>query len=153
MLSFSFTLYTIYLTMAVVKMYFCFCCYFNRLESATRSLEIRSPEQISIESSAGGISATSLLHLKLSSQQGSVNFDSRSVFLKGLGTASVQDGHGSSSGSSRSSASSMLSRATGSSSKQRSESATVYQVCACADGGKLFFAPPDGACQADNSVC
>lgn len=108
----------------------------SRLESATRSLEIRAPQRIDIESSAGGISASCLSQLKLTSQQGSVILDSRSVVLKGL----------------RSTSSSSTSSTRRQSSSSRSEAVAVYQLCACADG-KLFLASPEGICQADKSVC
>ncbi|OXU30305.1 hypothetical protein TSAR_016080 [Trichomalopsis sarcophagae] len=104
-----------------------------RLESATRSLQVRAPQRIDIESSAGGISASCLSQLKLSSQQGSVILDSRSVVLKGLRSSSPPPTRRQSSSS-------------------RSEGVAVYQLCACADG-KLFLAPPEGICQADKSVC
>ncbi|XP_058796290.1 delta-sarcoglycan isoform X2 [Phymastichus coffea] len=106
-----------------------------RLESATRSLEIRAPQRISIESSAGGIEADCLSQLRLSSRQGTVTLDARAVFLKGLLAP-----HETSSSSRRRMPS------------NRSDGIAVYQLCACGDG-KLFLAPPDGVCQADKTVC
>jgi hypothetical protein len=112
-----------------------------RLESTTRSLEVRAPQRISMESSAGGISATCLSHMKLSSREGAVTIESRSIFLKGLRMALIQE-HGTSAKSSGNRQGSV----------NRSEGIAVYQLCACADG-RLFLAPAEGICQADKNLC
>ncbi|XP_023246379.1 zeta-sarcoglycan [Copidosoma floridanum] len=112
-----------------------------RLESATRTLIVRAPQRISIESSASGISVNCLSHLKLTSQDGAVTLDSRSVFLKGLRTAGVQD-----------KSPNRQQRQGASGRAAASEGIAVYQLCACADG-KLFLASPEGICQADKNTC
>ncbi|XP_011499087.1 PREDICTED: delta-sarcoglycan-like [Ceratosolen solmsi marchali] len=112
-----------------------------RLESATRSLEVRAPHGINVESSAGEISATCLSHMKLTSRDGAVTIESRRVFLKGLRTALLPE-HGSSTKSSG--------KRQGNTNK--SEGIAVYQLCACANG-RLFLAPAEGICQADKSLC
>lgn len=117
------------------KLYIYSVC--HRLESATRSLEVRAPQRISLESSAGGIEANCLSQLRLSSRQGNVTLDARGVFLKGLLAP-----HESSS----------LSSSRRRMPSSRSEGVAVYQLCAC-DNGRLFLAASDGVCQADNTVC
>ncbi|XP_023317599.1 zeta-sarcoglycan [Trichogramma pretiosum] len=112
-----------------------------KLESATRSLEIRAPQRINIESSAGELSASSLSELRLTSREGSLKLEARSVYLRGLVSNATTTSSSRKSGS-----------ASGSSSATRSEGVSVYQLCACEDG-KLFLAPPDAPCQADHSLC
>ncbi|XP_024939656.1 zeta-sarcoglycan isoform X2 [Cephus cinctus] len=110
-----------------------------KLESSTRDLEVRAPQRIVIESWAGEITASCLRDMMLQSVAGAVRIDAKSVFLKGLRTASPRQSHTGSEQHSRS--------------HQSSHEITVYQLCACANG-KLFLARPEGVCQADDrSVC
>ncbi|XP_066588365.1 zeta-sarcoglycan isoform X2 [Prorops nasuta] len=112
-----------------------------RLESSTRSLEIKAPQRIVLESWAGEISASCLTDLKLQSVAGGIKLDANSVFLKGLRTANTQ-GYASS-----------QQRATSKASTHKAQKeSSVYQVCACADG-KLFLAKSEGTCVADKSIC
>ncbi|XP_076236182.1 sarcoglycan delta isoform X2 [Calliopsis andreniformis] len=113
-----------------------------RLESATRSLKISAPQRVVIESWANEISASCLTDLKLQSVHGAIKLDAKTVFMKGLKTASPSQAH-----SSREQQHS--SRA---SSHQSQRDTTIYQLCACANG-KLFLARSEGTCQADKSIC
>ncbi|XP_055926842.1 delta-sarcoglycan-like [Argiope bruennichi] len=97
-----------------------------RLESPTRTLNVKAPEGIGIESRAGDISASCLKDLKLTSKEGSIWLDSERVELRNLKTAIPTT-------------------------RGRSYPG-IYQLCAC-ENGRLFLAPPEKACQADNIVC
>ncbi|GIX89372.1 zeta-sarcoglycan, partial [Caerostris extrusa] len=97
-----------------------------RLESPTRTLNVKAPEGIGIESRAGDISASCLKDLKLHSKEGAIWLDSERVELRNLKTAIPTT-------------------------RGRSYPG-IYQLCAC-ENGRLFLAPPDKACQADNIVC
>ncbi|XP_033609788.1 delta-sarcoglycan isoform X2 [Cryptotermes secundus] len=106
-----------------------------RLESPTRSLEVRAPLGVLMESRAGDISASCLTDLKLQSVAGAVRLDSANVYLSGLKTATPTPQPPPSRGLH----------------PTRHE---IYQLCVCSNG-KLFLAPPEGLCAADNdsSVC
>ncbi|GFY74694.1 zeta-sarcoglycan [Trichonephila inaurata madagascariensis] len=97
-----------------------------RLESPTRTLHVKAPEGIGIESRAGDISASCLKDLKLQSKEGTIWLDSERVELRNLKTAIPTT-------------------------RGRSYPG-IYQLCAC-ENGRLFLAPPEKACQADNIVC
>ncbi|KFM60252.1 Delta-sarcoglycan, partial [Stegodyphus mimosarum] len=97
-----------------------------RLESPTRTLHVKAPEGIGIESRAGDISASCLKDLKLQSKEGAIWLDSDRVELRNLKTAIPT-------------------------SRGRSYPG-IYQLCAC-ENGRLFLAPPEKVCQADNIVC
>ncbi|KOX73684.1 Zeta-sarcoglycan [Melipona quadrifasciata] len=64
-----------------------------RLESATRSLKISAPQRVVIESWANEISASCLTDLKLQSVHGAIKLDAKTLFMKGLKTASPSQGH------------------------------------------------------------
>ncbi|KAG8198425.1 hypothetical protein JTE90_021666 [Oedothorax gibbosus] len=97
-----------------------------RLESPTRTLQVKAPEGIGIESRAGDISASCLKDLKLQSKEGTIWLDSERVELRNLKTAIPTT-------------------------RGRSYPG-IYQLCAC-ENGRLFLAPPEKSCQADNIVC
>lgn len=97
-----------------------------RLESPTRTLQVKAPEGIGVESRAGDISASCLKDLTLQSKEGTIWLDSERVELKNLKTAFP-------------------------STRGRSYPG-IYQLCAC-ENGRLFLAPPEISCQADNVVC
>ncbi|PSN47579.1 Delta-sarcoglycan [Blattella germanica] len=110
-----------------------------RLESPTRSLEVRAPFGILIDSRAGDISASCLTDLKLQSFAGAVRLDSSSVFLPGLKTAAPAP------------------ISTPQQTTPRGLHTTrhdIYQLCVCSNG-KLFLAPPEGLCAAgdESKVC
>ncbi|XP_012288120.1 delta-sarcoglycan isoform X2 [Orussus abietinus] len=112
------------------------------LESATRTLKIRAPQKVTIESWAGELSASCLTDLSLRSTGGAIKFDAKSIFLTGLRTATpsqVGQGH-------------PTREQHYARTHQGQKEMTVYQLCACANG-KLFLAKPEGVCQADKSVC
>ncbi|XP_063706397.1 delta-sarcoglycan [Culicoides brevitarsis] len=103
-----------------------------KLESPTRSLEMKSSQEIFIQSMAGSIQAISLDDLKLNSKSGSVRLDAANINLPNLKIAQPH-------------APSYLSAT--------STSPQVYQLCACANG-KLFIAAPTGICATgDSDVC
>lgn len=117
-----------------------------RLESATRSLKISAPQKVVIESWANEISASCLTDLKLQSIQGAIRLDAKTLFMKGLKTASLGQGHSSRDQQQQQQHSSRAS------SHQSQRDTTIYQLCACANG-KLFLARSEGTCQADKSIC
>ncbi|XP_063223969.1 delta-sarcoglycan [Bacillus rossius redtenbacheri] len=110
-----------------------------RLESPTRSLEVRAPLGVLIESRAGDIAATCLTDLKLQSLAGAVRLDSSNVYLPGLRTAKPP-------GSGASPARQLQ--------PPRQPRHQIYQLCVCSNG-KLFLATPEGLCAADDDslVC
>lgn len=106
-----------------------------RLESLTRSLDLRAPVSINIESRAGDIKATSLKDIKLQSVAGEIRLDAASVMMPSIPTALPTSRSTSTlSGSAR--------------------THDVYQLCVCANG-KLFLAPSHGVCavEEDSRVC
>ncbi|XP_044730838.1 zeta-sarcoglycan [Chrysoperla carnea] len=139
-----------------------------RLESPTRSLELRAPVSIAIESRAGAIKAQCLTDMKLQSVAGAVRLEAANVFMPNLPTASIirnsnsrmdtsssartSSSHSATSSGSASSASSTGSG--GSSSTNSGSSTQIFQLCVCGDG-KLFLAPSHGTCSTDeaNRVC
>nr|CAD7257114.1 unnamed protein product [Timema shepardi] len=110
-----------------------------RLESPTRSLKVRAPLGVLIESRAGDISASCLTDLKLQSLAGAVRLDSANVFLPGLKTAPPP-----------------LPGAPPPAVPRRPNSPRheIFQLCVCSNG-KLFLASPEGVCAADDDsvVC
>ncbi|CAK9819243.1 SGCZ [Anthophora plagiata] len=118
-----------------------------RLESATRSLKISAPQRVVIESWANEISASCLTDLKLQSVHGAISLDAKTLFMKGLKTASPSQGH-----SSREQQQQQQQHSSRTSSHQSQRDTTIYQLCACANG-KLFLARSEGTCQADKSIC
>ncbi|XP_020723822.2 zeta-sarcoglycan isoform X3 [Bombus terrestris] len=117
-----------------------------RLESATRSLKISAPQRVVIESWANEISASCLTDLKLQSVHGGIKLDAKTLFIKGLKTASPNQAHSSREQQQQQQHSSRTS------SHQSQRDTTIYQLCACANG-KLFLARSEGTCQADKSIC
>ncbi|XP_068970910.1 zeta-sarcoglycan isoform X1 [Bombus flavifrons] len=117
-----------------------------RLESATRSLKISAPQRVVIESWANEISASCLTDLKLQSVHGGIKLDAKTLFMKGLKTASPNQAHSSREQQQQQQHSSRTS------SHQSQRDTTIYQLCACANG-KLFLARSEGTCQADKSIC
>ncbi|XP_034939815.1 zeta-sarcoglycan isoform X2 [Chelonus insularis] len=113
------------------------------LESATRSLEIKAPERVVIESRAGEIFASCLSDLTLQSIEGVIRLDAESVFLKDLKIGAFVQKH-------QSREQQQIPRNDRSSTDQRESN--IYQLCVCANG-KLFLARPDGICQADKTIC
>ncbi|XP_046395178.1 delta-sarcoglycan-like [Ischnura elegans] len=113
-----------------------------RLESPTRSLEVKAPLGVAIESRAGDISATCLTDLKLQSVAGAVRLDSANIMLPTLKTANV----------SPTSYGPPPAPPSDTSGAPRRSAPEVFQLCICGNG-KLFLAPPDGICVADNDVC
>ncbi|KAL4703404.1 hypothetical protein ACJJTC_011193 [Scirpophaga incertulas] len=104
------------------------------LESPTRSLEMHAAQSIAMESRAGDISASCLTTFRLKSVAGSIRLDAPSIYMPKLKSAlplppsapHTHDPH----------------------------HQNIYQLCACANG-KLFLAPPHGACAAreDSMIC
>ncbi|KAL0274571.1 UNVERIFIED_CONTAM: hypothetical protein PYX00_002673 [Menopon gallinae] len=117
-----------------------------KLESPTRSLEVKAPLGIAVESRAGDISASCLTDMKLQSLAGAVRLDSENVYFPRLRKVSSF-----SSGSKHSS----RSESNSPNSRQSSFgiSYSIYQLCAC-ENGRLFLAPPHGFCiTEDNKIC
>ncbi|XP_053600454.1 delta-sarcoglycan-like [Plodia interpunctella] len=104
------------------------------LESPTRSLEMHAAQNIALESRAGDISASCLTTFRLRSIAGSIRLDAPSIYMPKLksalplppSTPHTHDPH----------------------------HQNIYQLCACANG-KLFLAPPHGACAAreESLIC
>ncbi|CAG5103881.1 Similar to Sgcz: Zeta-sarcoglycan (Mus musculus) [Cotesia congregata] len=117
-----------------------------RLESATRTLEIKAPERVVIESRAGEILASCLSDLTLQSVEGAIRFDAKSVFLKDLKVGTPVQRH-----STREQQQGQQQPRNGRSSSDQRES-NIYQLCVCGSG-KLFLARPEGVCQADKTIC
>ncbi|XP_018331747.1 delta-sarcoglycan-like [Agrilus planipennis] len=101
-----------------------------RLESPTRSLGIRAPGGIKIESRAGEINGVSFRDIKLKSVAGEIRLESGSVKMQNLPTAIPS------------------SRST------QSKSHEVYQLCVCSSG-KLFLAHSHAICASaeNDNVC
>ncbi|XP_021954197.1 delta-sarcoglycan [Folsomia candida] len=113
-----------------------------RLESPTRNLEVFATHGIGIDSLAGDISATCLADLKLQSTEGSVRMDAPNIYMPKLQTATLTSAKLPTAGTPVYNPSTI----------KRTGSPEVYQVCVCGKG-RLFLAPPDGPCVADNDVC
>ncbi|ODM99510.1 Delta-sarcoglycan [Orchesella cincta] len=113
-----------------------------RLESPTRSLNVFALHGVAIESRAGDLSATCLTELKLQSKAGSVKLDAPNIYLPRLQTASITGAKLPTAGGSVYPTSTI----------SRSARPEVYQVCVCGKG-RVFLAPPEGPCVADNDVC
>ncbi|XP_055685232.1 delta-sarcoglycan isoform X2 [Lutzomyia longipalpis] len=110
-----------------------------RLESPTRSLEMRASQEIFIQSRAGSLDATCLNDLKLHSIAGSIRLDSANILMPNLKTAPPPTGQA------------LPSTLSGRQEHQMHNK--VYQLCACASG-KLFLAAPHSVCAGDEStVC
>uniref|UniRef100_A0A1L8E5D7 Putative gamma/delta sarcoglycan n=2 Tax=Nyssomyia neivai TaxID=330878 RepID=A0A1L8E5D7_9DIPT len=108
-----------------------------RLESPTRSLEMRASQEIFIQSRAGSLDATCLNDLKLHSIAGSIRLDSPNILMPNLKTAQPPTGPAIPSGVR----------------PEHQMHNKVYQLCACASG-KLFLAAPHSVCAGDDStVC
>ncbi|XP_058823864.1 uncharacterized protein LOC131684750 [Topomyia yanbarensis] len=120
-----------------------------KLESPTRSLEMRATQEIFVQSRAGSIEANCLNDLKLHSVAGSIRLDATNILLPNLKTVqplstSVSSGsllreHGGVGGGSSASSSSLPSHS------------KIYQLCACSNG-KLFLAPAHSICATDDSA-
>ncbi|KAG7305430.1 hypothetical protein JYU34_009501 [Plutella xylostella] len=104
------------------------------LESPTRSLEMQAAQSVSIESRAGDISATCLTTFQLRSIAGSIRLDAPSIYMPKLKSA--------------------LPLPPSQPHSHDPHHQNIYQLCACANG-KLFLAPPHGACAAreDSLIC
>ncbi|KAK6628275.1 hypothetical protein RUM43_002087 [Polyplax serrata] len=117
-----------------------------KLESPTRSLEMKAPLGVAIESRAGDISASCLTDLKLQSLDGAIRFDSENVYFSKLRKVNPTSAE-----SSRSTRNEFIPP----NSRQSNLGVTysIYQLCAC-ENGRLFLAPPYGFCAADdNTIC
>ncbi|XP_034246107.1 delta-sarcoglycan [Thrips palmi] len=113
-----------------------------RLESPTRSLWVRAPQGVAIESRAGDISASCLTDLKLQSVAGSIRLDSARLFLPSMKMAVAEVPAGKAASS----------RAQGRQEGRRRDE--IYQLCMCGNG-KLFLSAAEGLCAADDDslVC
>lgn len=111
-----------------------------RLESPTRTLWVRAPQGVVVESRAGDISASCLTDLRLHSVAGSIRLESERVFLPGVKVADVPGGKA------------VSSRPQGRQEGRRRDE--IYQLCMCGNG-KLFLSAADGVCAADDdsAVC
>ncbi|XP_050511082.1 gamma-sarcoglycan isoform X2 [Diabrotica virgifera virgifera] len=96
-----------------------------RLESPTRSLEIKAAKGIHMESRGGKIRTISLNDLTLHSEVGSIKLETSSILMPLLPTAKV------------------MSRAAS------SDTYDIYQLCVC-ESGKLFLASPHLVCASEN---
>lgn len=100
-----------------------------RLESSTRSLEIRAPMGINVESRAGDIKLMSLNDIKLKSVAGQVRLESSSILMP------------------------QLPHATSSPRSIQTKSDEIFQLCVCRNG-KLFIAPSHSVCSgSDDHIC
>uniref|UniRef100_A0A336MWC4 CSON006999 protein n=1 Tax=Culicoides sonorensis TaxID=179676 RepID=A0A336MWC4_CULSO len=103
-----------------------------KLESPTRSLEMKSSQEVFIQSMAGSIQAISLNDLKLNSKSGSVRLDAANINLPNLKLGADQTTYLSS---------------------MSPSTPIVYQLCVCTNG-KLFIAPAKGMCATGESkIC
>ncbi|KAG6464264.1 hypothetical protein O3G_MSEX014397, partial [Manduca sexta] len=104
------------------------------LESSTRSLEMHAAQNIALESRAGDISATCLTTFRLKSVAGSIRLDAPSIYMPKLKSA--------------------LPLPPSAAHSHDPHHQNIYQLCACANG-KLFLAPPHGACVAreESLIC
>nr|XP_022902524.1 delta-sarcoglycan-like [Onthophagus taurus] len=98
-----------------------------RLESPTRSLEIRAPSGVAIESRAGDIKAISLNDIQLDSMAGEIRLESSSILMPKLPTA-----------------------ISSTSPSQTSRHRDIFQLCVC-NNGKLFLSPPHTTCAAEEN--
>ncbi|XP_063823746.1 zeta-sarcoglycan-like [Ostrinia nubilalis] len=104
------------------------------LESPTRSLEMHASQNIALESRAGDISASCLTTFHLKSVAGAIRLDAPSIYMPKLKSALP------------------LPPSTPHSHDPHHQN--IYQLCACSNG-KLFLAPPHGACAAreESLIC
>ncbi|XP_049865028.1 zeta-sarcoglycan-like [Pectinophora gossypiella] len=104
------------------------------LESPTRSLDMHAAQSIALESRAGDISASCLSTFRLKSTAGAIRLDAPSIYMPKLKSALP------------------LPPSTPHSHDPHHQN--IYQLCACANG-KLFLAPPHGACAAreESLIC
>ncbi|XP_071452552.1 delta-sarcoglycan-like isoform X2 [Hetaerina americana] len=112
-----------------------------RLESPTRSLEVKGPLGVAIESRAGDISASCLSDMLLKSIDGTIRLDSASVMLPKLKLVNLPPLPTRRKPSPRES-----------DIHAHRRGFEVFQLCVCGTG-KLFVAPPMGECIADGEVC
>ncbi|XP_072391203.1 gamma-sarcoglycan [Diabrotica undecimpunctata] len=96
-----------------------------RLESPTRSLEIKAAKRIHMESQGGKIRTISFNDLTLHSEVGSIKLETSSILMPLIPTAKV------------------MSRAA------TSDTYDIYQLCVC-ESGKLFLASPHLVCASEN---
>ncbi|XP_037898384.1 delta-sarcoglycan-like [Glossina fuscipes] len=107
-------------------------CFYYRLESPTRELEITAAKDINLQSRAGGIELTALEDVKLSTIDGSLHFESSKIFMPNLRTAQLP---------------------LAGTAQNHEHLHRVFQLCACSNG-KLFLAAPHSICAGDDSsVC
>lgn len=99
-----------------------------RLESPTRTLEIKGPHGVNIVSRAGEIKAMSLNDVKLKSVEGAIRLDASVIVMDKIPTAIP------------------------SSKVSQSKNHDIYQLCIC-NNGKLFLVPPHHYCSDDGIVC
>lgn len=102
------------------------------LESLTRRLDLRAPENIFIDSRAGNIQITSHGNIKLDSVVGNIKLNAQNIVINNLKEAVRTDKP-----------------------NKNIRGMKVYQLCACATG-KLFLAAPDAPCVArddDTELC
>lgn len=117
-----------------------------RLESPTRSLWVRAPTGVAIESRAGDISASCLTDLKLTSVAGSIRLEAASLFLTGMRRPELE-----ASGTPRPRPPGPGQGRPRQEGRRRDE---IYQLCMCGNG-KLFLSAAEGLCAADDdsAVC
>ncbi|KAK2150515.1 hypothetical protein LSH36_402g02023 [Paralvinella palmiformis] len=98
-----------------------------RLESPTRSLDLSAPEGVTVQAEQGPVRINSgSADIKIESYN-QVSLEAKSIRLKSLSVSepTIVD----------------------------SPFQEVYQLCICAQSGKLFLSPAQGNCQATGTIC
>ncbi|XP_074032264.1 sarcoglycan delta isoform X2 [Leptinotarsa decemlineata] len=96
-----------------------------RLESPTRTLEIRAARALNMESRGGKIETMALSDITFHSEVGAIKLETSSIVMPRLPTAKV------------------------SSSSSANSKHDIYQLCVC-ESGKLFLASPHVVCASEN---
>ncbi|KAJ8984455.1 hypothetical protein NQ317_012520 [Molorchus minor] len=101
-----------------------------KLESPTRTLDIRAPKGVHLESRGGQIQTIALNDISLRSEEGAIRLETSSVMLPFIPIVNV------------------------SSRPTSSRTHSVYQLCVC-ESGKLFLASPHSVCasEGDSRIC
>ncbi|XP_054163434.1 zeta-sarcoglycan-like [Oppia nitens] len=108
-----------------------------RLIAPERRASIVAPISIALESRLGDVSAISLKDLKFKSNEGKITFEANNIQLRNLEPT-------------------IPTTSTSSSIPQSHiiyPNVPVYQLCVCADSGKIFIAPSDQVCEANETIC
>lgn len=108
-----------------------------RLESPTRSLDIRAPAGIHIESRSGDLNTLTLNDIKLRSTEGAIRLDAATVLMPGLPTATSLPRPSSGLGGGRHAGA------------NPAPAHEIYQLCVCSNG-KLFLVAGHSVCSADD---